>query len=266
MTNQAYRWNSLDYAQHSSAQFEWAKELINKFKLEGDEAVLDIGCGDGKVSAALAACVPRGVVIGIDNSEEMIALARENFQAATYPNLSFKVMDARHLTFSGQFDVAFSNASLHWVPEQFAVLEGVKKSLKKGGRLLFQMGGKGNASEILAVLDEIVKRCIWCDYFKDFTFPYAFLSADDYSVLMQKAGLEPIRVELVPKDMQQQGSGGLAGWVRTTWLPYTHRVPESLREQFILELVDSYLDRHPLDIHGFAHVPMVRLEVEATLA
>ena len=83
--------------------------------------------------------------------------------------------------------------------------------------------------------------------------------------LLREAGLKPVRVELLPKDMQQAGRAGLAGWVRTTWLPYTQRVPEPLREQFILELVDSYLDRHPLDIHGFAHVPMVRLEVEAAV-
>ena len=102
MTNQAYRWDSRDYAEHSAAQFEWAKELLGKLKLQGDEPVLDIGCGDGKVSAALAALVPQGSVIGIDNSEEMIALANQNFPAATYPNLFFRVMDARHLTFSSQ--------------------------------------------------------------------------------------------------------------------------------------------------------------------
>jgi trans-aconitate methyltransferase len=263
MKNKVYHWNSLDYAQHSSAQYEWAKELIDKLKLQGNEAVLDIGCGDGKVSAALAARVPKGSVIGIDNSEEMITLASRNFPKTTYFNLSFKVMDARHLNFSNQLDAAFSNAVLHWVPEQGAVLEGVKKCLKAGGRLLFQMGGKGNTEEVFIVLDELIKNAKWRDYFYGFTFPYAFFSVEDYSVLLREAGLEPVRVELIPKDMQQYGRAGLAGWIRTTWLPYTHRVPEHLREQFVSEIVDSYLKLYPLDNQGLAHVAMVRLEVEA---
>lgn len=63
--------------------------------------------------------------------------------------------------------------------------------------------------------------------------------------------------------MIQKGKEGLAAWIRTTWLPYTQRVPEELREEFIEELVDKYVENHPLDDEGYVHVPMMRLEVEA---
>ena len=95
--------------------FEWAEELIPKLRLTGNEAVLDIGCGIGKITARIASCMPQGCVIGIDNSEEMIKLARSKFPQTTYLNVSFQVMDARKLTFKEQFDRVFSNAVLHWI-------------------------------------------------------------------------------------------------------------------------------------------------------
>ncbi len=81
-----------------------------------------------------------------------------------------------------------------------------------------------------------------------------------------KVGLKPTRVELVKKDMIHQGRDDLASWLRTTWMPYTHRVPEDLREPFVLECVDAYLGQYPLDASGQSHVRMVRLEVEACRA
>nr|MDO8083436.1 hypothetical protein [Candidatus Sigynarchaeum springense] len=77
------------------------------------------------------------------------------------------------------------------------------------------------------------------------------------------ASLKPLRVELLPKDMVQDGAKGLAGWIRTTWLPYIERVPERLRGTFIDALIGDYIERQPPDSEGKVHEPMVRLEVEA---
>src|SRR3989304_5312565 len=101
-------WDAADYEQHSAAQ-QWALELIDKLDLRGDEALLDIGCGDGKVTAEIAARLPRGFAVGIDNSEEMIALARSRFRAAAHAHLSFVLGDARFLPFRDCFSAVFSN-------------------------------------------------------------------------------------------------------------------------------------------------------------
>ena len=258
-----YSWDAEEYAKHSSPQLEWAKELIPKLKLTGNEALLDIGCGDGKITAQIASCLPRGCVVGIDNSEEMINLARGKFPQTACPNVSFQVMDARKLSFTEQFDRVFSNAALHWIIDHRPVLEGVCRALKPDGKLLFQMGGKGNACGTLAVLDELMAEDRWSRFFEGFMFPYGFYATDEYEVWLREARLKPERVELLQKDMKLLGKEGLAGWVRTTWLPYTARLPAELREEFVGEIVDRYVKTHPLDSSGNVHAAMVRLEVEA---
>jgi trans-aconitate methyltransferase len=263
-STQNYLWNAQDYAKHSTSQYEWAKELIPKLNLTGNETLLDIGCGDGKVTALLATYLPHGKVVGIDSSEEMITLARKNFPQDEHDNLSFLRMDARELTFREQFDGAFSNASLHWIIDHQTVLAGVRDSLDKHGQLLFQMAGKGNAQEIIAVLQEMISEDCCKSYFKNFTFPYGFYGPEEYTVWLREAGFKPERIELLPKTMKLEGKEGLAGWIRTTWLPFTERVPASLRDAFVKEIAERYIAAYPLDEAGMAHVKMVRLEVQAT--
>ena len=130
-------------------------------------------------------------------------------------------MDARKLIFQNEFDRAFSNATLHWVLDQISVLKGVQRSLKSGGNLLFQMAGKGNAKNILDIIDQLMPLDPWNQYFQGMTFPYGFYDAEEYRMFLEDAGLIADRIELFPKDMKHQGAEGLAGWVRTTWLPFT---------------------------------------------
>jgi trans-aconitate 2-methyltransferase len=258
-----YQWNASDYEKNSGQQQLWARELIGKLNLSGNESLLDIGCGDGKVSAELAAGLPGGRVLGIDSSAEMVKLAQQRFPAPDFPNLSFRQVDARCMPFEGEFTTVFSNATLHWILDHRPVLLGIANSLRPGGRILLQMGGRGNAAGIVAALEKLSAAPQWAAYFKNFEFPYGFYSPVEYSDWLVEAGLQPTRVEQVPKDMAQNGAEGLAGWLRTTWMPYTHRVPQDKQEAFIAELVALYLEGTPLDGEGRAHVAMLRLEVEA---
>ncbi|MFH1441986.1 MAG: methyltransferase domain-containing protein [Candidatus Omnitrophota bacterium] len=259
-----YNWDAKEYHKSSSEQQKWAKELIGKLNLRGDERVLDIGCGDGKVSVEIAKCLPKGFVLGIDNSQEMIRFALKNFPPEKFSNLVFEKIDAIDLPFDNEFDIVFSNACLHWVIDHLSVLKRIKKSLKQGGgKVLIQMGGKGNAAKILEVLEEMLKENRWSKFYNGFAFPYGFYEAEEYKRWLNEAGLKPTRIELIPKDMAHKGKEGLLGWIRTTWLPYIQRLPEELWEEFINELADRYIEKHPLDKDGFVHIAMIRLEVEA---
>jgi trans-aconitate 2-methyltransferase len=261
-----HKWNAIDYAKNSSAQLQWAQELLSKLALHGDESVLDVGCGDGKISAQIAAQVENGSVLGIDLSADMIHLASMQFNAEKFPNLSFMQMDATSIQLPRRFDAVFSNATLHWEKDHRAVLRGIHAALKPGGKILLQMGGRGNAADVFAVIKEIVMRPQWEPYYRDFTPPYYFYGPQEYRQWLQECGFQAIRIELVPKDMQHRGVDGLLGWLRTTWFPYTHRLPVELRDSFLSEVVEAYLAVHPIDLHGNSHVKMVRLEVEASTA
>jgi trans-aconitate methyltransferase len=259
----SYGWDAKDYASNSQNQYNWAKELIPKLHLTGSESVLDVGCGDGKITVEIARALPKGRVVGVDSSPNMIKLAKASFPQERYPNLCFMQMDAQHLSFKEEFDCIFSNAALHWVKNHKSVLAGVCQSLKPSGRLLFQMGGKGNAKPVLDVVDDLRSMRKYQSYFSDFTFPYFFASPEEYRQLLEEAHLEPIRVELIAKDNSFPDAEGLAGWIRTTWLPYTEQVPVEHQDDFIKEFIESYLKDNPSQADGSVHVAMMRLEVEA---
>jgi trans-aconitate methyltransferase len=257
-----FTWNAEDYERNSSQQRRWARDLIAQLRLRGDEIVLDIGCGDGKVTAEIASLVPHGRVLGIDLSLDMVRRAHER-HAPRHPNLRFEVGDASHLRFDGEFTVVFSNATLHWIKDHRPVLSGIARSLRTDGNVLLQMGGKGNAAEVVEVMDEVTALPRWRDYFVDFAFPHGFYRPEEYRAWLEEASLSPIRVELLPKEMVHPGRDGLAGWLRTTWMPYLQRVPEAERRELLEAVLDRYLAGHPLDGDGNAHVRMARLEVEA---
>ncbi len=257
------KWNAADYAANSAVQQTWARELIAHLHLRGDEHVLDVGCGDGKVTAEIARAVPDGSVIGVDASAEMIAFAKETFPAKRNPNLEFHVMDARHVGFARKFDLVFSNAALHWVDDHPAFLRGAAAILRPGGRLVVSCGGRGNAHDVFIALRPEMRLKRWRGFFRKLEKPYFFHSPADYEKWLPRFGFKTHGVKLSPKDAVYQGRDGFAAWLRTTWLPYIQRVPEDVREEFIAGVVDRYLARHPPDTEDRVHVRMVRLEIDA---
>lgn len=261
MPERDFTWNAADYHRHSSAQLGWATELLGKLALQPGEDVLDIGCGDGKITASIAAAVTPGTVVGIDSSAGMLDFASREFGDVT--NLRFEQVDARSMAFDGEFDVVFSNAALHWIVDHRPVLQGIANALRPGGRVLIQCGGQGNAAAILDGIGVLRERPRWQVAFGDFGMPYGFHGPDEYRGWLADAGLVCERAELLPKDMVHDGAEGLSGWVRTTWLPYLERLDEADRPDFVDELVAEYLAGRPLDSQDRSHVAMVRLEVAA---
>jgi trans-aconitate methyltransferase len=257
------RWNAADYAANSVVQQAWARELIVRLNLLGDEHVLDVGCGDGKVSAEIAQAVPRGYVIGIDASPQMIKFARAAFPPGRVPNLKFQVVDARKIRFRRKFDLVFSSAALHWVDDHQAFLRGTAACLRSGGRLVVSCGGKGNAQDVFVALRPEMRLKRWREFFRKMERPYFFHNPDSYERWLPQFGFKSLGVQLSPKDAIYDGRKGFKAWLRTTWLPYVQRVPENLREEFIAAVADRYLAKHPPDVDGRVHVRMVRLEINA---
>jgi trans-aconitate 2-methyltransferase len=256
----AHRWNAEQYAANSSAQYDWGRALLERIPLQGHERILDLGCGDGKLTALLAARVPQGVVTGIDSSAEMMALAQRRWGGS---NRAFVQMDMQALRFEAAFDVVYSNSAVHWAQDHPAVLAGVQRALRPGGRLIMQAPGTGNCAAFVEAAEQVRAEQCWCEYFADFRFPWRFVSAEEYAAWLPEAGMQLDYLRPMGMDMCHENRAALMGWFRSTWMPYLHRVPDARRDAFAEAVVDTYLARHPVDTQGRTHVAMVRLEVSA---
>lgn len=256
-------WDAREYFRNSAFQETCAFELIAKLELRGSEKILDIGCGDGHITAEIAGRVPSGQILGIDTSPDMIHYARNCYPQENFPNLSFLNGDARALEFSNEFDIIFSNAALHWIMDHRPVLKGIFHALRPGGKMLVQMGGKGNAAEVFLAFAYLVQDPPWNQFFGNFHIPLAFFGTEQYRELILESGLRPVRIELLRRDMVHTNKESFAGWIRTTWLPHLTRIPESLRQEFIDALYEMCCRLCPPDSRGTISIKMIRLEVEA---
>ena len=256
------RWDPDDYRRNAAAQTAWAAGLLPLLALAGNEAVLDLGPGDGRVTAEIADLVPRGCVIGLDASRAMVAHASRH-HTTIRQNLEFVLGDMQAVPFRGGFDRVYSSAALHWASDPAAVADGIARALRPGGRVVLQCGGAGNAAPMVAVLDDLTRSSAWAPYFPDTAMRYTFLDAPTFRAVLVGARLVPVEVRLIPTAMVLSGRDGLAGWVRTTWLRYTGSVPAERRAAFVDALVDGYLARSPPGLNGAIEVPMVRLQAVA---
>jgi trans-aconitate methyltransferase len=253
-------WDAADYACHSRGQFGWAMSVIERLGLQGREDVVDVGCGDGKVTAEIAARTA-GHVLGIDQSPDMIGLAER--WSARHTNLAFLVADAQSLRVPTTFDVAFSNAAIHWMRDHRAVVEGLARILRTGGRIFLSMGGRGTAALVLAALTELSSDSRWARSLAGARAPYNFRSVEDFESPLRDAGFEVTRIALIAKPMRHADRAALTGWLRTTWMWVTNRIPEMERAAFLEVLTDRVAPGCQSADDGALLMPMVNLEIEA---
>ena len=132
------------YKTASIHQKEWGNKLISELKLEGNEKILDLGCGDGVLTEQLSLAVPNGNVLGIDASAGMIKTAEKIVKN----NIKFQKDDINKIKYQNEFDVIFSNAALHWIKDHKKLLANTYNALKIHGIILWDFGGAGNCANL----------------------------------------------------------------------------------------------------------------------
>jgi trans-aconitate 2-methyltransferase len=167
------------YRQASTHQQEWGTQLIAELRLKGNENILDLGCGNGVLTAKLAQLVPNGHVVGIDSSRNMIAAA----QALGDDRIAFRCLDINKLDYSGEFDLVFSNATLHWVKDHRSLLNNVHRTVRPGGACRFNFAADGNCSHFNGVVRELMKEPLYERFFVDFDWPWFMPQLDEYESL-----------------------------------------------------------------------------------
>lgn len=232
-------WNAAEYDRISALQDAMAADVLSILKLKGNERILDIGCGNGKTTAAIAERVPQGSVLGVDASAEMVAFANEHW-TAVHPNLQFAVADARHLPFLHEFDLVVSFNALHWISDQALPLRGIHQALKPEGKAQLRMVIKGERTCIEDVIDETRKSPRWAGYFKDFRDPFMHLTPEQYAALAEQQGFRVISLRTSDKAWDFGSRDGFLSRMKVTMIEWVQRLPEDDRVPFINDALDRY--------------------------
>src|SRR5260370_25746502 len=166
----AQEWNSARYAENARFVSDLGQAVLDLLNPQPGERILDLGCGDGALTEKNVAA--GGKVVGIDASPDMVSAARRR-------GLDARVMDAYNLSFNSEFDGVFSNAAMHWMKhDPDAVVQGVRRALKPGGRFAAEMGGHGCVAAIAVALCATLERYGIADPAS--LFPWYFPTPDAY--------------------------------------------------------------------------------------
>ncbi|MCG5433248.1 methyltransferase domain-containing protein [Mycobacterium sp. MYCO198283] len=230
-------WDGAGYARVSALQRAMVDEALSGLTLSGDEAVLDVGCGDGYLTHRLTALVPRGWVVGVDASARMISAARAAADAASYA-----VADARHLPFDARFDVVTSFNALHWVPEQHQALGRLAAALRPGGRAVIQVVCAGPRTSLESVAMQVTAAPRWAGSFAGFTAPFVHVDPAGYADLAAVAGLHADRVTVTDRHWDFGSREPLTRWCAVGLSAWTDRLPADLRADFVGDTVRGYED------------------------
>lgn len=234
-------WSGEDYARHSSLQEAMAAEVLSQLVLRGDEQLLDLGCGDGRLSARIAQRLPQGRVLGVDASADMIHYAAQRFPAAEWPNLRFEVADARQLDYSARFDRLVSFNALHWVPQQELALRGVRRALKPDGRAHLRLVMRSSVTSLEEVAEQVRRLPEWAGDFAGFSDPYLRLDAEQYVALARSLGLDCISCHGAMKRWDFGTEEGFFGFCHAGFGAWTRQLPEARRTAFVEQVMHRYL-------------------------
>jgi trans-aconitate 2-methyltransferase len=233
-------WNAPEYARVSGLQGAMAEEVLALLDLAGSERVLDIGCGQGKITAEIAARIPGGAVLGVDSSEEMIAFASTHFGPAVRPNLRFEVADARRLPFREEFDLVVSFNALHWVPEQDAALRSIRSAMNSSGLAQLRLVPAGERKSLENVIEDTRHSSRWKRYFQEFRDPYLHLTPEQYGAMAERNGLRVRRIHTEAKAWDFKARSEFLAFCSVTFVEWTRFLPEAERTDFIIEVLDRY--------------------------
>ncbi len=243
-------WDAGTYDRTSQPQQAWATEVLARLAARGiapDASVLDVGCGTGRVTEALLALVPRGRVLALDASAEMVELARSRLgeRATVWRE------DALELELTEPVDAVISTAALHWMRDHERLWARLAQALRADGVLEVQCGGEGNIAGVRRVIERVAAE--QAPELIDFS-PWEFAGPIATERRLRAAGFAQISCWLEPRPTVPDD---VAGFVRTSILAaHLERLPEPRREPFARAVVEGV--RLPLDY--------VRLNVSATRA
>lgn len=218
-------WDPERYARNARFVADLGAPVVDLLAPRAGERILDLGCGDGVLTAKLAALGCQ--VIGIDASPQQIEAARKL-------GVDVRVMSGEALNFDGEFDAVFSNAALHWMREPAKVIAGVHRALKRHGRFVAELGGHGCVAKIRkALVEALNRRGLDGEAASSWYFP----TVEDYSKRLTNGGFEISYIALIPRPTPLPGD--VTGWLETFAESFTSALPPAERSSYIAEVREA---------------------------
>ena len=214
-------WDPERYARDARFVADLGAPVVELLAPQAGECILDLGCGDGALTEKLVAAGCR--VVGVDGSGAQIEAARAR-------GLDARVMDGERLDFDGEFDAVFSNAAMHWMKRPDAVIAGVWRALRPGGRFVAELGGHGCVAAIRLALHEALRRR---DVDPMRVDPWFFPTPDEYRVRLEAHGFAVRSIALIPRPTLLPGD--VTAWLEVFAGPFTGAVPDGDRPSMLAE-------------------------------
>ena len=240
-------WNATLYHQISAPQVSWGKKVLSRISLRGDERLLDAGCGTGRLTRDLLEALPKGHVVALDVSQNMLEEARAHLEPDFLGRVEFVRCDSLDLPFDREFDGIFSTASFHWVLDHDRLFRNLHRALKPGGWLVAQCGGGKNTARLLARGQVLMENSSYAPYFAGYTSPWEYAEAETAALRLRNAGFEQIETSLEEAPTQFSSAPEFHQFVENVILRHhLQSIPEAaVREQFMTELTRDFANDDP---------------------
>jgi len=242
-------WDGNTYDRISAPQHAWGREVLERLPLQGQETVLDAGCGSGRVTEILCERLPRGRVFAVDASPSMVAAARDRLGERA----EVRVMDLEQLELEEPLDAILSTATFHWIPDHERLFSRLHAALRPGGRLVAQCGGEGNVRHTRAAAEAVSARDPFAPHMRGWDGPWNFSPAPLAEERLCAAGFREARcwtydVTVYPPEPRE--------FLRSVNLgSHLERLPQELREPFVDAVYELVGEDYRIDY--------VRLNIDA---
>ncbi|MFL5826958.1 MAG: class I SAM-dependent methyltransferase [Thermoleophilaceae bacterium] len=226
-------WDAKTYDRVSSPQFEWGRDVLDRLVLEGNEVVLDAGCGSGRVTALLLERLPAGRVVAVDASPSMVEKARD---ALGDERVDYVVSDLLDIELAEPVDAVLSTATFHWVLDQPRLFRRLHAVVRPGGQLVAQCGGEGNVERFLSEVEDVMAAEPYSEHFEDWARPWHFASPATTALALGDAGFTDVECWLEPREAVLDDP---RDFVTTVCLsPHLDHLPRDLRDQFVEAVIE----------------------------
>ncbi len=239
-----------------------AREVIIRLGLKGHERVLHIGSDDGVLTAAIAACLPRGKVIGIEPSAGILAVAEAAYATNRYNNIGFEGVDIDDIAYQSEFDRIICLDALNRVPDPALAFGVIRDALADGGRLLLQVEGRGPSGAHLPEIEALISDPAWKEYFTGYSLQFRLFGKDDLIRLAEGAGITMARADHARRIVLLRDEDSLLQWIGKSWRPLVERVPAGRRESFIPALAEIYRALYPASGDESFWIPVSRITLD----